>query len=214
MSNLRQRWANRRRLPLRVTLVASMLALVTAALVVIGVAGSTLLQRYLLNRVDTQLRTTATNVLRQSGSTLDGAGASPLAAFYLSLTDSAGNLLEGGLFARRGDTPPPGPKLPMVTSTYAQVHSQSAFTVRATQGGRHWRVYILALPSGQSVTAALPLDDVNSTVNRLIWIDAVVSAIVLAALAGVGYFLVRGSLRRLTEVERTAEAIAAGDLSR
>ena len=54
----------------------------------------------------------------------------------------------------------------------------------------------------------------NNTVNRLICIDGVVSAIVLLLLAGVGYFLVRGSLRRLVEVERTAEAIAAGDLSR
>ena len=35
----------------------------------------------------------------------------------------------------------------------------------------------------------------------------------LALLAGVGYFMVRSSLRRLIEVERTAEAIAAGDLS-
>ena len=36
----------------------------------------------------------------------------------------------------------------------------------------------------------------------------------LAALAVVGYFMIRGSLKRLVKVERTAEAIAAGDLAR
>ncbi len=71
----------------------------------------------------------------------------------------------------------------------------------------------MALPTG-SVTIALPLDDVNNTVNRLIWIDGIASAIVLAALGGIGYFMIRRSLRPLVKVERTAEAIAAGDLSR
>ncbi len=54
----------------------------------------------------------------------------------------------------------------------------------------------------------------NNTVNRLIYIDAIVSAIVLILLAGVGYFMIRRSLRQLVAVERTAEAIAAGDLAR
>ncbi|MCW2548616.1 MAG: Two component sensor protein histidine kinase, partial [Mycobacterium sp.] len=94
-------------------------------------------------------------------------------------------------------------------------HNGNAFTVQSTTGSRRWRVYIVALPNNNgSLTVAFPLDDVNNTVNRLIVIDLVVSLIVLALLAGIGYFVVRGSLRRLVEVERTAEAIAAGDLSR
>jgi two-component system OmpR family sensor kinase len=87
------------------------------------------------------------------------------------------------------------------------------FSLGSVSGSQRWRVFVVALPTG-SVTIALPLDDVNNTVNRLIWIDGIASAIVLATLGGVGYFMIRRSLRPLVKVERTAEAIAAGDLAR
>ncbi|HJW59321.1 MAG TPA: HAMP domain-containing sensor histidine kinase, partial [Actinomycetota bacterium] len=45
-------------------------------------------------------------------------------------------------------------------------------------------------------------------------IDLVVSVVVLLALAGVGAVIVRASLRPLVEIEQTARAIAAGDLTR
>jgi two-component system, OmpR family, sensor kinase len=203
-----------------------MLALVTAALVVIGVAGSTLLQRYLLTRVDNQLRASTTSlanvVLARGRANIDNlAQASPVGSYYVSLADPTGVPSDGsGAQGRPGEVAPSPPRLPAITLTYAADHNQKAFTVSSVKGSRRWRVYVLALspapglPDGGSLTVAFPLDDVNNTVNRLIGIDAVVSAIVLALLAGVGYFLVRGSLRRLVEVERTAEAIAAGDLAR
>jgi two-component system, OmpR family, sensor kinase len=221
MSPVRRPWP-RRRLPLRVTLVAAMLGLVTIALIVIGVAGSTLLQRYLLNRVDNQLRASANSVaaqvLRNNGPADLGpvARGSPVGSFYVALADSTGQLAPGsGAYPRPGELAPPAPRLSAPTSTFVEARDQKAFTVPSVQGSRRWRVFVVALPGNLgSVTVAFPLDDVNNTVNRLIAIDAVVSAIVLALLAGVGYFTVRGSLRRLVEVERTAEAIAAGDLSR
>ena len=203
-----------RRLPLRVTLVAAMLGLVTLALVVIGVASSTLLNRYLLNRVDNQLRATATATAMPRQDGLDPNSTSPVPSFYLAITDTDGDLTDGGQYVRRGEVAPlPGPRLPAVSSSFAASHDRKAFTVSATSGSNRWRVYILPLANGQIVTAALPLDDVNNTVNRLVTIDAVVSVIVLAALAVVGYFMIRSSLRRLVAVERTAERIAAGDLS-
>ena len=84
MTALLQRWHRRRRLPLRVTLVAAMLALVTVALIVIGVVGSSLLQRYLLDRVDSQLRTTTNQILRTGsvGQNSTGRMASILAAGF------------------------------------------------------------------------------------------------------------------------------------
>jgi len=207
----------RKRLPLRVTLVAAMLGLVTVALIIIGVAGSTLLQRYLLNRVDNQLRATTNSVLRGPNVTVGSiARSSPVGSFYIAGADPSGQVsLASGVIARPGEATPSPPKLSPLTQAFAEAHDQNAFTVPSVRGSRHWRVYVVALPAdGGSLTVAFPLDDVNSTVDRLIWIDVVVSAIVLALLAGVGYFTVRGSLRRLVEVERTAEAIAAGDLSR
>jgi two-component system OmpR family sensor kinase len=191
-----------------------MLGLVTIALVIIGVAGSTLLQRYLLARVDNQLRATANSVLNGA---LDQPGSisklSPTGPFYLAIADTDGNLERGSaLYYRIGEKTPSGPKFPTLDEAFAQQHNQDAFSVGSTSGSKRWRVYVVALPTG-SVTVALPLDDVNSTVNRLIWIDGIASAIVLASLGLVGYFMIRHSLKRLIKVERTAEAIAAGDLS-
>jgi two-component system OmpR family sensor kinase len=71
------------------------------------------------------------------------------------------------------------------------------------------------LPDGSgTVVVALSLDDVDDTVGKLLLITAVVSSAVLLLLAVGGYLVVRSSLRPLVEVEHTAEAIAAGDLSR
>ena len=99
MNALLQRWHRRRRLPLRVTLVAAMLALVTVALMVIGVAGSSLLQRYLLDRVDSQLAAIgAASIPRcangQRRSRSAGRTTSyPGGGLYVSLTDGGGNAL-------------------------------------------------------------------------------------------------------------------------
>jgi two-component system OmpR family sensor kinase len=54
----------------------------------------------------------------------------------------------------------------------------------------------------------------EKVIGRLVAIELIVGMIVLALLGAAGYVLVRNSLRPLTEVERTARAIAAGDLSK
>src|SRR4029077_10894304 len=58
------------------------------------------------------------------------------------------------------------------------------------------------------------LGHLDQAVGWLAKVDLVVSAIIVLALAIVGVAMVRASLRPLTDIERTAEAIAAGDLSR
>jgi two-component system OmpR family sensor kinase len=60
---------------------------------------------------------------------------------------------------------------------------------------------------------AISLKDVDNTVGRLVLLEVVVGLVVLVLLGGAGYFVVRRSLRPLVEVEHTAAAIAAGDLS-
>ena len=60
---------------------------------------------------------------------------------------------------------------------------------------------------------AISLSDVDNTVHRLVVLEWLVGLIVLVLLGGAGYVVVRRSLRPLVEVEHTAAAIAAGDLS-
>ena len=58
------------------------------------------------------------------------------------------------------------------------------------------------------------LGHLDQAVGWLAKVDLVVSAIIVVALAIVGVAMVRASLRPLRDIEHTAEAIAAGDLSR
>jgi len=60
----------------------------------------------------------------------------------------------------------------------------------------------------------MDLGDINGTVRQLAGVDLIVSVIIILGLAIVGVAIVRASLRPLTDIEHTAEAIAAGDLAR
>ena len=84
-----------------------MLGLVTVALIVIGVAGSTLLQRYLLARVDNQLRTTANQIIRDGRVSPDSNGrygVYPGGGLYVADTDSDGTNLVSPRHLRPSDS--------------------------------------------------------------------------------------------------------------
>ena len=72
-------------------------------------------------------------------------------------------------------------------------------TTRVTGGGR---------------SSSAPISgDIRTLIGRLVAIEVIVGVVVLSVLGAAGYVLVRNSLRPLVEVERTARAIADGDLS-
>jgi two-component system OmpR family sensor kinase len=70
------------------------------------------------------------------------------------------------------------------------------------------------LSGGRHAVVGFSLGEVNSTVTRLEIADALAGAVAVAVLAGIGLPLVRASLAPLRQIEVTAAAIAAGDLSR
>ncbi|MGZ6793780.1 MAG: HAMP domain-containing protein, partial [Mycobacteriales bacterium] len=205
------------RTPLRVTLVAAVVLLAALGLAVSGLAATTALRGYLVDRVDQQLQaavrdTGAINaLLRGYGGLPDGDGRGRPDAFgtiYVSL------VLPDGTVSQRS-TLPGGARPP---SLPAKAHSdQRPYTVDATSGSTQWRVINTAVPTTAGVDGelfvAVPLSEVQHTVGRLRTIEAVVGVVVLLLLGLAAFFLVRRSLRPLVAVETTAEAIAAGDLS-
>jgi two-component system OmpR family sensor kinase len=93
-------------------------------------------------------------------------------------------------------------------------HLGRPFTVTAADGSRRWR--ILAVPYGSTgvpIAVALSLSTVDSTMDRLIVVELLVGVAVLVLLAMAGAWMVRASLRPLAAIERTAAAIAGGDLA-
>jgi two-component system, OmpR family, sensor kinase len=207
------------RTPLRITLVAAVLVLVTLALAITGAAGTLMLRGYLLDRVDSQLydtaATTRQRVLREGRLPTQDPGGYQLAtsaAFYVQY-----NTLEGSStsFMRSRSANQHEPALPTLDADTANRYADRPFTVRANGSGHAWRVLVTRLPGDAgSITVGTSLDDVDDTVGRLAFLEATIGAAVLVVLAVVGYAMVRSSLRRLAEVEQTAQAIAAGDLTK
>lgn len=76
-----------------------------------------------------------------------------------------------------------------------------------------WRVITRPVPGGLLI-AAKPLSEIDAVVARLVALEVGIGLAVLGVLALAAYFVIRRSLRPLSDVEHTASAIAAGDLTR
>jgi two-component system, OmpR family, sensor kinase len=212
--------ALRDRVPLRIQLVAAVLLLAAAAVVVTSVVAAAVLRDYLLDRVDSQLQQSAERVPAEpGGGPPPGPGAGPgprgfrpPADYVAQWYDENGTLLWSAGTLDTSDLP--GPDLPAMDSAAVAELDGVPFTVDATGGDGSWRMLALPQQDGDSVVVGLPLGDLSATVARLLVIDGIVVVVALALLAVAAWWLVRSSLRPLTEVEATADAIAAGDLSR
>jgi two-component system, OmpR family, sensor kinase len=108
-----------------------------------------------------------------------------------------------------------GPAIPTLAIAAVDAHHNKPFTVASRNGSGHWRVVASPRADGTgSVAVAIPLTGVTSTLNQLAFFDLGIGGVVVIVLAGLSYLAVRRSLRPLVDVEHTAAAIAAGDLSR
>ncbi|TNM34625.1 HAMP domain-containing histidine kinase [Streptomyces sedi] len=88
------------------------------------------------------------------------------------------------------------------------------FTVPSTGGDGSWRVLSLPREEGGVRITAQSLDEVDDTLGRLVIIETVVGLALLVVLGAGAVATVRLQLRPLREIERTAAAIAGGDLDR
>jgi two-component system, OmpR family, sensor kinase len=105
-----------------------------------------------------------------------------------------------------------GPVLDLAT---LQHHEGSPFTESDRARGSGWRVLALALPGARLAAIALPLgNSVDAIVWSLLVIEIIVGCIVLALVGLAATVVVALGLRPLTRIERTAEAIAGGELDR
>src|SRR5919109_689213 len=85
-------------------------------------------------------------------------------------------------------------------------------TAPAVSGETEYRLIAKRLDNG-TVVVAMPLSDVRATQRRLLLIEGIVSALVLAAIGSAAYWLTRRELRPLERMAQKSRAIAAGDLS-
>ncbi|KFG71205.1 sensor histidine kinase [Streptomyces mutabilis] len=126
--------------------------------------------------------------------------------FHVYFYDARGNRLPQTL----GSDDKPGPRLPDSVDRLSAEGSPTS--VAAETGDGNWRVLRRDGPRDLTVVIALPLDTVDGATSKILWLNGLLLVITVAALWVLGRGVVRLSLLPLTRMERTAEAITAGQL--
>ncbi len=212
----------------------SRLLLATLVVVAIGIGTSDFvahasLKNYLIKQVDTQL----TGVANGSVGRLNRAGIEPNAneddangspfrivrplrgvptETLVTLLDSNGNELGrlGGDISNSSHTM----RFNGFTTAKVAATKGLPFTVKGVKDGGDTRAIAQVLPTGLgSIVVAVSLAGVDRTLHEMTWLFLLISLIILVLIAFLSRFIIRISLRPLSEVEGTAAAIAAGDLS-
>lgn len=194
---------------------------VAVALVVTNVVLARAFERDLLERVDEELTATATGRLFAEragpGRLRDGIRSlEPLSELYIAVADADGSrIVRLGRPLDAGQSPPsPTAKELMTNASHAT--APRAFTVGSFDGSGSWRMVALTgrFHDGSLLVVATDLAPDQATLRQMRLIQAAGSAIVLAALGAVLWWVLRLGVRPLVAMAATADEIAAGDLSR
>ncbi|WP_432504930.1 sensor histidine kinase [Kineococcus arenarius] len=218
------RWRRRvrgagERVPLQTRLLLIAVALLLVAMTVFGGVSLTLLRSNLLRQVDEELDDRGRVAVEVSLSHLAQgypSDAVPFSSFYVLLTDADGGALTElcpPADGSRGCTA--SPQLPELTSEVVAERAGTAFTVDGGDGGGQWRVLLVTFDTVPvNAAVALPLDGVEETLARYRTVTLLAGTSLLLLGTGLAAVAIRRSFRPLGDIERTASAIAAGDLSR
>ena len=130
--------------------------------------------------------------------------------------NSGGRVLRGPVLASYGERPPPRPAIPPRILRAQPNGSPKLFTVGSTPKSHvRFRVATVALDSGNGkIVVAVPLREVDQTLDDLVLVEVLVVAAVLIVLVGLAWAAIRVALRPLDQIGRVAGEITEGDLSR
>jgi two-component system, OmpR family, sensor kinase len=189
--------------------------IVTMGLLVAGVGTMTVLRTYLLDKLDDQIRASAS--LLPARIDLDALSANRgglPSPFYRAALDHEGHLLRDNLTTDQDDVRPVTDQL---TIGYV-LNNEGPYTVQ--NESRTSQMRVIAFPTettgtGEIVTqvVGLSLNDTNATIARYTAIFLGFSLSVILLSAALTRILVTSTFRPLREVEATAAAIADGDFS-
>jgi two-component system, OmpR family, sensor kinase len=182
---------------LRARLTLGLVVLAAIGLGVAGIATYGALRSFLLDRVDDQLAGALRRPVASARAVILPAGG------YYEIRNANGVVVQRADAFLVDSAPPALPQnLPL-----------GPFTVHATSGGNRYRVASEPIAGGRTLIIALPLEEMQRTLGRLLVVELIVAGAVLAALALLGWWVVGFGLRPLERMGRTADAIAKGDLS-
>ncbi|HEX4864312.1 MAG TPA: HAMP domain-containing sensor histidine kinase [Acidimicrobiales bacterium] len=215
---------------LRVRLLLVLAAVVAIALVAADAATYSSLRSFLIDQADSNLNTSHIPIEQQlsqvgpsPGQNGPGGGGGPgihgCGDCYVAVRGSSGTDVIQQPFLPSGSQVSPAvpahitgfsnrsdPREPTTYFDAGSAGSGPTFRVRAS-------ILESGPLSGDTLLIAMPISDLEHTLHRLLLIEMVVTAAALAAVGLGAWWLVRLGLRPLSTIERTAGAIANGDLS-
>ncbi|SDO97408.1 two-component system, OmpR family, sensor kinase [Actinopolyspora xinjiangensis] len=201
-------WLRARSLRHRLLIGATLLA--TIAVLASQVIGVVVLRSWLLSRVDEQLedfRPPRPEVMRgPAPGEPDGDDRRLPSDFRVYFYGPDGELRKS-----LGSGPESGPELSGSAGGPASGFEEPT-TVPAGSGGGSWRVLRQDVPGEGSALVALPLDTLQGAVSKLLWLNSALLLATVVGLVAVGRWVVHLGLLPLTRMERTAGAIAEGNL--
>jgi two-component system OmpR family sensor kinase len=213
-----------RRLSLRSRLVLGVICLALVGLVAADVATYSSLHSFLVGRTDRSLDDAHHSIDAEWHNPHDPGGPVDAAGYYVQVRRQDGTVVSSALESTFGsdDSDESPPRLPETVSLHEDDDEPGRegervdyFTVPAEHGGERYRVRAWSNAGSPYVfLVAAPLKDVDSTLHRLLWIELLVTALVLVGIAALGLWVVRLGLRPLAAIGDTAAKIAAGDLGR
>ncbi len=218
--------------PLRVSLVAVITVLAGIGLLGSGVVVTSTLKSFMIQRVDEQLHSATegwahmSNPSSSNGNGGNSNGVNPQ-------RDNGNNTDPFGSYdPDNGVTRPPSDFFVMVVDgevafrpfnsvneSMPEVRGLETPTAPITVPARigsassaNWRASSVENKDGSVTIVALPLEDEEHTISRLVYLQFVIGLLILLALVTASLYLVRRALRPLNEVENTASLISQGQL--
>ena len=191
------------------------MALVALMLVVVATSVTRITKFNLIKQVDEQLARAAPRLRGPGGVLADGSelgtssGGQPGSLYVAVLRgDRVHTLIESGLTMAN-------PVIPALTPEMLTAHrGAGAFTVGSVGSDVRYRAQVRTDGrQGRTVAFALPLEDVDDTVRRLIALEAFGSLAILGVLGLVSVWVLRLGVRPLKQMTASAMAIAGGDLT-
>jgi two-component system OmpR family sensor kinase len=211
---------------LRLRLLITLVPLFIAGLVAADVGTHAALQSYLLSRLDDQLvsgHPSVEEALERSsaGAAQGGPGPPPVSTSlptgtYAELVSPSGTVLVTGRVGfgpQNAPTTDPHPVLPSSLHP-GTAESPAYITVNGTGTVNRYRAYVETASNGDILVLAAPLDDIDSILARLTYLELGVTGGVTLIVVLASWLVVRRGLRPLERMGRTARSIVASDLSK
>lgn len=209
---------------LRLRLVIALLVLLTVGLAVFGVVVTSFYSHSQYQRLDERLRSQAPFAIARlraqlglgegpggfEGRPLGGDSGGPTrlgSDAYLQIRDVDGNVYSG--------TFSDGVNVPDLPAQLDSGNAQSRFlTVGSSRGSGQWRVLVSGPDRFSGITSivAVPLTDVSGPLERLIVIEVLAAAGLLALLGTGSWLILRRGLRPLEQMATSAGSITTGSL--